>query len=73
MEDTEDQVNSKFQSCRVYQVDEENSILNMSGLAIAIDRAYSDIVHVTHAGDDGSQNNAHILLKRSIGPYEENK
>ena len=53
----------------------KNSILNMSGLAIAIDRAYSDIVHVTHAGDDGSQNNAHILLKGkgSIGPYEENK
>ena len=73
MEDTEDQVNSKFQSCRVYQVDEEYSILNMSGLAIALDRAKSDIIHVTHAGDDGSQNNAHILLKGSIGPYEKNK
>ena len=42
------------------------SILNMSGLAIALDRAKSDIIHVTHAGDDGSQNNAHILLKGSI-------
>ena len=52
----------------------KNSILNMSGLAIALDRAKSDIIHVTHAGDDGSQNNAHIiLLKGSIGPYEENK
>ena len=45
----------------------KNSIFNMSGLA------KSDIIHVTHAGDDGSQNNAHILLKGSIGPYEENK
>ena len=51
----------------------KNSILNMSGLAIALDRAKSDIIHVTHAGDDGSQNNAHILLKGSIGPYEKNK
>ena len=51
----------------------KNSILNMSGLAIALDRAKSDIIHVTHAGDDGSQNNARILLKGSIGPFEENK
>ena len=51
----------------------KNSVLNMSGLAIELDRAKSDIIHVTHAGDDGSQNNAHIVLKRSIGPYEENK
>ena len=49
------------------------SILNNCGLAIALDRAKSDIIHVTHAGDDGSQNNAHKVLKRSIGPYEENK
>ena len=51
----------------------KNTILNMSGLTIAQDRAKSDIIHVTHAGDDGRQNNAHILLKGSIGTYEENK
>ena len=39
----------------------------MSCLTIVLDRAKSDIIHVTHAGDDGSQNNAHILLKCSIG------
>ena len=71
MEDTEDQVNSKFQSCRVYQVDEEFYFkYEWFGNST---RAKSDIIHVTHAGDDGSQNNAHILLKGSIGPYEENK
>ena len=51
----------------------EDSILNMSGLTVAQDRPTSDIVHVTHAGDDGSQNNAHRVLKGSIGSYEENK
>ena len=37
----------------------KNSILSMSGLAIALDRAKSDIIHVTHAGDDVSQSYAY--------------
>ena len=51
----------------------ENSILNMSGLTASLDWSTSDIVHVTHASDDGSQNNAHRVLKGSIGSNEENK